>query len=408
MSLRVQILSSPEELSRFAGEWEQLLSRSVSNQPALSPVWLLPWWQVFGAGSRRRLLSLVIRDGSRLIGFAPLLGRRYWYQPAIPYRRIELLGSGEDEQDEVFSEYLGVIAERGSEAAVAGAVAEALARGELGRWDELVCPRMNGAAPGTNALVRALSLRRIAVEQVPHTICHFIQLPGSWDDYLNALPQKRRYRLRRNLRDFEEWAGDTVKLHEATDAAELRAGIDILIRLHGDRWSSSGEDGAFSSSRFRRFHELVMPRLLERGALELLWLEAHGEPVAAVYNILWGDSVQFYQSGRKPDLPAKLAPGIALHAIAIQRAIAAGRKEYDFLGGDVRYKAEMSTDSRPLVYLRATRPAMLRERTRRAVRKNLMRARAVRDAIRQRLSPPETKPADVSTPPTPATGPADD
>jgi CelD/BcsL family acetyltransferase involved in cellulose biosynthesis len=102
-----------------------------------------------------------------------------------------------------------------------------------------------------------------------------------------------------------------------------------------------------------------MPRLLEQGALDLSWLEVRGEPVAALYSIVWDGKVHFYQSGRKPDVPQNIRPGIVLHVHAIQRAIAAGLREYDFLGGASQYKTRMSTATRGLVQLRATRAAVL-------------------------------------------------
>src|SRR5690606_32717885 len=112
----------------------------------------------------------------------------------------------------------------------------------------------------------------------------------------------------------------------------------------------------FGSRRFLRFHELVMPRLLERGHLDLMWLSCKGEPIAAIYNIVWGDKVYFYQCGRRMDLPGKVRPGIAMHVYAMQHAIARGRTCYDFLSGVSRYKKQLAVAETPLIQVRATRP----------------------------------------------------
>jgi CelD/BcsL family acetyltransferase involved in cellulose biosynthesis len=104
-----------------------------------------------------------------------------------------------------------------------------------------------------------------------------------------------------------------------------------------------------------------MPALLEKGALELAWLEVAGAPVAIAYNIVWNEKVYFYQSGRRVDLPGRVRPGIVLHARAIQHAIESGRREYDFLNGATRYKRQLSLASRPLVRVRVAR-APVRER----------------------------------------------
>ena len=108
-----------------------------------------------------------------------------------------------------------------------------------------------------------------------------------------------------------------------------------------------------------------MPRLWagEDGAsLELLWLVVRGEPIAASYNVVFGNKVYFYQSGRRMDVPKAVRPGIAMHALAIQRSIEAGRREYDFLQGASRYKRDLALASRALVTLRAVAPAPARAR----------------------------------------------
>src|SRR5205807_6668937 len=98
----------------------------------------------------------------------------------------------------------------------------------------------------------------------------------------------------------------------------------ILRDLHGQRWKAAGRSGVFSSSRFTRFHDAVMARMLEGEdgtSLELAWLLARGQPIAATYNIVYGGRVFFYQSGRLVHLPKGLRPGIAMHALSIRGSI---------------------------------------------------------------------------------------
>jgi CelD/BcsL family acetyltransferase involved in cellulose biosynthesis len=75
--------------------------------------------------------------------------------------------------------------------------------------------------------------------------------------------------------------------------------------------------------------------------------------------MVWNGKVYFYLCGRRPDLPARIRPGIVLRAHAIALALAAGLREYDFLGGPSRYKSQLSLASRSLVGVRAARPLVL-------------------------------------------------
>jgi CelD/BcsL family acetyltransferase involved in cellulose biosynthesis len=153
-------------------------------------------------------------------------------------------------------------------------------------------------------------------------LCPYIPLRATWEAYLAQLSSSHHYLVNRSLREFDAWAKaiGPVRLEVASDPASPTAGRAILAGLHGERWRADGTEGVFASPRFRAFHDAVMPELLARDELELLWLTVGEAPVAAVYSLVWRGRTLFYQSGRRVDLPAKLRPGIVLHAHAIRRA----------------------------------------------------------------------------------------
>jgi CelD/BcsL family acetyltransferase involved in cellulose biosynthesis len=377
-------LTDARQLANLRSEWKDLLTRSASDEPMLSPQWLLAWWNVFSELGGRRLRALAFHDGSRLAGLALLTGRRHWHRKVIPFRRLELLGSGEPEADSICSDYLNVLAERGSEAEIAAAFARAAARGVAGPWDELVLPMMDGdnAMPALLADVfRALGF---AVDLTVTGEAPFIELPATWDDYLRGLTKKHRYSVVRSLRDFEAWSCGQSEIVRAKTVADLERGKQILIELHRQRWQADGEGGTFRSSRFLAFHDSVMPALLREGALDLSWLNVRGEPVAAMYNIVWNNKVFFYQCGRKLDVPDAIRPGSVLLAHAIRAAIEAGRRKFDFLNGVTLYKSQLATGQRQLMQLRVVRPC-LAEAIRRAAEGCIARTRAARHFfLRQR------------------------
>ena len=381
MALDCRIIRKSRDLSPFEPAWRDLLDRSSTDEPTLTPLWLGAWWRVFGARDGRQLRMTLFFDGGRLVGMAPLLSRRHWYRTGIPFRRLELLASGEPEADEICSDYLGVIAERGQEEAVVTGLVAALSSELLGAWDELVLPAMDGEGPTARLLTAALEQARIPVESEITGACPYISLPTSWEDYLGSLPPGGRYVITRSLRTFDQWAQGDAELHEVRTPADLELGERVLQTLHGDRWRADAQGGAFSSPRFTAFHQEVMASLLAEGALELLWLTVRGDPVAVVYNVVWKGKVYFYQGGRKVDVPKGVRPGIVLHAHAIRRAIAAGRREYDFLAGASRYKMQLATGTRPLARVRAVGSPLL-EAARRAADRGVGEARHLCDRLR--------------------------
>lgn len=398
MSLTSSVVTEAAALESLRAEWEDLLSRSATDEPMLSPLWLLAWWRVFGGLDGRRLLVLVCRDAGRLVGLAPLITRKHRYPPAIDFTRVELLGTGEHEADEICSEYVGVVAERGAEANVADALATALADGALGRWDELVLPAMDACSEMPTALSTALGRAGIEAELESSGSAPYIELPSTFAAYLGAMSSSSRYLVTRSLRDFERWAGEDAELRVAASRDEVDEGRRVLLALHAERWSGGG---AFASPRFRAFHDAVMPGLFARGALELGWLSVRGAPVAIAYGIVWRDKVYFYQAGRSPSVPKGVRPGIALHALLVRRAIEQGRREYDFLEGHSRYKRQLATSARAIVRLRAARDrAGVRERARLLCERGIEEARMLRRVLSgAHAVPPSIGPLPAPTPP---------
>ncbi|MBV9126040.1 MAG: GNAT family N-acetyltransferase [Planctomycetes bacterium] len=374
-----KVITHPGELEGLAPSWRALLQDSACNEPVLSPAWMLAWWKVFGPVEGRQLRTACFFRGGRLVGLAPLLGRPWWHRPGIPFRRLEMLGTGELPRDASYPEYLSVLAERGAEEEVAAALVEALTGQELGAWDELILAAMDQDHPMLAGLAGACRTAGLIYQVEPAGSAPFIPLPATWEAYLEELSSSGRAFVRKSLRRFEEWAGDRARCHAVTDPANLEEGKRILIALHQERWGH--EAGKFASARFTAFHEAVLASFLREGAAELLWLSVQGEPVAAAYNLVWNGKVYFYQGGRKLDVPSGQRPGIVLHAHAIRRAIEAGRREYDFLGGGDHYKKQMALAARPLVQVRVARPGLV-EWTRVLTEKGFGWARAVRRAAR--------------------------
>ena len=381
-TLSTQLITAAQGLQDLRPAWEDLHSRSADSDLSLHPVWLLSWWDVFGADEHRVLRVLTFFDQDRLVGLAPLLQRPHVYAPGLVFRRLENLGAGEQAADETCGDYLGILAERGREADVAAAFAQALVSGRAGTWDELLLASMDGDSPIPALLQSAFVACGCPAILEQWSASPYIGLPGTWDEYLAALKASRRAQIRKALRNFENWAGEPPVLHLVRSADDLVEGKRILIELHGERWTA---EGVFASARFRKFHELLMPALLRTGGLELGWISARGVPVAAFYNFVRDNKVSFYQGGRRLDTPADVQVGVVMHACLIRSAIEAGRREYDFLAGVAQYKTSFALATRPILRLRVSRPSMS-ELARAWLASVVSGAKAMRDQARGLLS----------------------
>jgi CelD/BcsL family acetyltransferase involved in cellulose biosynthesis len=335
--------------------WSELQERCARNELTQSPDWLLAWWRTYGGLDGRQLRLAFFYEDDRLIGLAPLLRRTHYYRRYLPFRRLELLGSGEPDEAGVYSNHIGILAERGAEEKIARRFVEALQRGTFGSWDEVVLPMMSGDTAMPERLVEAFRAAGLNAASTVTAGARYIPLPASWREYLGSLSANGRRNIERSLKAFDRWAEGTTKLECVTQSADLERGKEILVHLHQGRWASEGHAGVFRAPLFVDFHERIMRELAARDALELLWLSVRGEPVAALYGMVWDNKVTAYQTGRRTDLPANLRPGGVLLAYAIRRAIEQGRREFDLQADDAFYKQQLTPHVRSLVQVRAAR-----------------------------------------------------
>ena len=332
--LRVSAHRQTKTLASIAPQWNRL----AGDVPFVRWEWLEAWARLYAPADSLRTLE--VREGRRLVGLAP------WYvdRGALGGRTLRFLGSGE-----VCSDYLTILADQDRRAAVVDRIADWLSDEAAGEWDSLVLSGAMRDDPAVTALARAMSARGHRV----HTrrLCNTwrLDLPATWDEYLDRLSKSRRDRVRVLLR--RSFGSGNAVVRRVSDVDELAAGFDILSRLHQKRRQSLGESGCFSSRRFSEFHRLAMRRLFESGMLRLDWMEWKGRPAAAAYRIAGGNTLYFYQCGFEPDL-ARERPGW-LDAIAMLRwAIEQRFRHVDFLRGDEPYKVSWRAEPCALVEVR--------------------------------------------------------
>ncbi|HLG14441.1 MAG TPA: GNAT family N-acetyltransferase [Blastocatellia bacterium] len=366
----VEKITTREGFAALEQEWNALLQQSASNSLTLTWEWLATWWEVFGED--RELCILVAREADQVIGIAPLARRTVQHYGVLPFRRLEFLASGEDEADEICSEYLDFILRRGHEVRALEALFAHLQADD--DWDEFLLTDIAEESPNL-PLAQQLVKAGGAAWQVARTQTGiFKPLPAGYEAFLAGISSGYRQKIRRDTRAAIANGVEFVIVsgaQRAEDSCSLDVGIptrmvttvegfnenfETLIRLHQERWTSRGERGVFASSKFARFHRLVGPRLLAKGWVELYLLVSDRRPIAALYDFIYGNKMYYYQSGLASDQQAIHSPGILIRGLAIKRAIGLGLAECDFLKGRIEgYKAGWRGEIRNILQVRIAR-----------------------------------------------------
>jgi CelD/BcsL family acetyltransferase involved in cellulose biosynthesis len=243
------------------------------------------------------------------------------------------------------TDYQDVVARSEDAGIVAGALGEWIA---AQRTPRVLLDFVPEEAATADAISRVLSAAGYDVHVDRLVTAPRVELPTTFDEYVQALGKTERHELRRKLRRLE--AGRRIAFRFAGDG-ERAAVLDRFVALHR---RSRGEKAEFMTGETERFFRDVAEAIAARGWLRLGVLGVDGEDAAVLFGFAYEQTLALYNAAYDPDL-ATLSVGIACAAYAIRSAIDEGLRVYDFLRGDERYKYDLGATDHWLVRLEASR-----------------------------------------------------
>jgi CelD/BcsL family acetyltransferase involved in cellulose biosynthesis len=345
--VRIEKITTREGFAALEPVWNKLLEQSASNTLTLTYEWMTTWWEVFSEG--RELYILLALVGNELIGIAPMLKRTVQHYGVLPFRRIEFLASGEDEADEICSDYLDFILKRGREEVALKLILRYIYEKDTD-WDEVLLTDMSGDSVNLPFVKAFCEDRGIKVQQVRDEISIFLPLTKKFEEIINDISPSFRRKIRHDRKAFEAYGG-VMRLIE--NQAHFEEGFEALMELHKTRWMSRGGEGVFASEKFTRFHRLFAPKAIQHSWLKLYVACKNDKPIAAIYNFVYNNKVHYYQSGFRQENSGLQSPGVFMQAYAIEDAIQKGFEEFDFLKGrEGSYKFRWLPQTRSLVQMR--------------------------------------------------------
>lgn len=334
--LTAVLARSLPELAALAEPWQLLYAASPSGSAFLTWEWLYAWSERFIRGERR-LFVVSIFDGTELIAIAP------WYLERVPCgpvraREIRFLGL-----PEAGSDYLDVLTRQGRERQVARALIALLYGQMSSMWDVL---RLKDVPADSPFLARFLShLRRSGKQyQIEEgSFCPGVQLPDTFDQYLQQLSSHGRQAYRRKMRAL--LANDEVQHVVLRGERDMHCGLKAFRELYEKRWGRSATaedlfavvDGYYSRATTWQ--------------LELSLLRVHERTVAGLLHFTHGRTMYQYLMAVDRSFNKALSIGHLLCGMSIACAIKRGFSEYDFLKTEEDYKLQLTNRGRRSVDL---------------------------------------------------------
>ncbi len=336
--MQTEIYTDSKGFELLAGEWDDLLERSVNAPFFMRHIYQSLWWKYLGNDD---LLLIAIRsDAGRLVGLAPLYGKTN----SLGLRELSFVGCVD------VSDYLDLLVDRDFVAEVYEALLNAL-DSEAVAWDGLYLCSLSQRSITHSRLVEAMQARGWHVESSQQDVCPVITLADSWDNYLAGIDKKQRHEIRRKIRKIESEA--ETRWYAIDSPAGLDEAMAKFIELH--QKSTQDKEDFWSEALIDFFIELSKA-MAECGWLKLYFIEVNGVKAASMLCFDYNNEFLLYNSGYDPEQFGNLSPGNVLTAYTIQHAIELGRSRYDFLRGDEVYKFRFGAEAEPVFDLRIHRP----------------------------------------------------
>jgi CelD/BcsL family acetyltransferase involved in cellulose biosynthesis len=294
------------------------------------PHWLQVWWQVFG--SNAEMMVRTVREGERVVGIAPLMRRGDTAlligDPEICDYADFIIGPGREE------DFFSLILDELKNCAVS-------------------CLDLKHLRPDSTILkylVPLAEIRGYPVTVDREAVSLEMDLPSSWEEYLDFLGAKQRHEVRRKLRRLAEKG--TVEFSFLSEAGAISKAMDSFFRMFVE---SRQDKALFLNEKMKLFFTLLAESMAESGLLKLGLLTLEGKPIAETLSFDYSDTLYLYNSAYDPDFK-NLSAGLCCKILSIKAAIKAGKKKFDFLKGHELYKYHLGGKEVPLYRCRITIP----------------------------------------------------
>ena len=302
----------PESFESIWSRWEEILPSCATDTVFVTPWWQKTWWDNFGEGYCDRILS--VTDGDELLGIAPLMARD---------GVITFLG------DKDLSDYFDFIVPRQHISRFYPALCKYLKGQE---WTSLDLNSVPQGSPTLEHLPLLAREQDWEVEIKEEATTPLATLPDTWEGFLSNLRKKDRHELRRKLRRLDR--EDSHRQFAGYDEDDPEASMQRFFNLL--RASRPDKEEFLTPAREQFFLD-VARESASRDQFKLYFLEVGGTEVAACICFDYGGEFLLYNSGYDPSY-SRLSVGLLNKALSMKTAIEEGRKVFNFLKGNERYK----------------------------------------------------------------------
>jgi len=341
--LRLGLIDTLEGWSALEPFWDALLVTTPGASVFQTYPYLRTWWDCLGSGGE--LFIIVVSRSGTPVAIAPLQitrSKQLWAR----VRTVSYIGQP-SESDR--PNLLG---------AVDGHIADAIADFLIllrDRWASIVLFEQPLDSALVVALRRRLCKARYLMAQIDGNECPYIDVKGTWDEYLAGRSKSFRKSIKRRRAQLEGLG------HLEFEPAGGKGSAEPLARFRAveDRsWKRAQNLGIARSERHWKFHQQLARCEGPADWMRFGFLKLDGQDIAATMGLMWRH--RFYSLHVVHDAAqVDTSPGVVVTAMELEPLFTDGSCEhYDFLGGFLTNKLSWATGSQHTTALFGDRPGL--------------------------------------------------
>jgi CelD/BcsL family acetyltransferase involved in cellulose biosynthesis len=310
------------DFQKMSDIWNRVLEKSRSNNIFLTWEWISTWWKHFGEG--RKLLVLLLKKDGRIIGIVPLMYAQKKMN-LVSLGMIEFIGVG-------LADYSDLILTEEEEDCI-NAIFDFLERLHL-EWDVMDLRHIPGNSDTANMIQRVGRKRGYPIVR-KETICQYVPLDRSWEEYYRTLSAKMRKNLSSSLRKC-----NTICMKHIEDAKDLKDSMQDFFNIYA-KWLGQRHDDVPLDNLDGFLIDLAYA-FLERGWLNLSFILLDKRPISSHFSFIYDNVFYSYQTPWDESY-SNYDIGNLHNMFLLEYSMKNGLKKFDFLRGDEPYKARWKT-----------------------------------------------------------------
>lgn len=171
---------------------------------------------------------------------------------------------------------------------------------------------------------------------------YYIDMSGSYEDYLGRFSSKTRSTFNRKRRKLAEHSGGALDIREYRTPEEMQLFLDDALKLSAQTYQARLLDAGLPDSAAARAQML---ELASKDAVRAYLLFVNGKAVSYLYLPIENGIISYAFLGYDPEI-SNLSPGTVLQLEALERLFAEQRyRFFDFTEGEGAHKQMFGTDN---------------------------------------------------------------